>query len=93
MPTCARIGSRSTCPPINARPAAGIYQTGLAGVNLPWAAVRMMLCGDPGDLPRPRIGGRLVMTDCAIAVPPVRDLSPGGGPTPGGESADITLEL
>jgi len=67
----------------NARPAAGIYQTGLAGVNLAWAAVRMLLCGDPGDVPGPRLGVRLVMTNCAIAVPPVRDLDPDAGSTQG----------
>ena len=32
---------------INTRPSGGLFQTGLAGVNLPWAAVRLALGGRP----------------------------------------------
>ncbi|MFI9049666.1 ATP-grasp domain-containing protein [Streptomyces sp. NPDC053427] len=57
----------------NARASAGLYQTALAGVNLVWAAVRLLLYGDPGELPRPRPGGRLVVVHHAIALSePVR---------------------
>ncbi|MEU9110411.1 ATP-grasp domain-containing protein [Streptomyces sp. NPDC048483] len=52
----------------NARASAGLYQTALAGVNMPWAAVRLLLYGDPGELPPPRPGGRLVVVHHAIAV-------------------------
>ncbi|WP_246192858.1 ATP-grasp domain-containing protein [Kitasatospora atroaurantiaca] len=53
---------------VNARPAAGIYQTRMTGVNLAWAAVRMLLYGDPGDLPKPSLGGRLAVVEHAIAL-------------------------
>ncbi|MEV6207864.1 ATP-grasp domain-containing protein [Kitasatospora sp. NPDC051914] len=53
---------------VNARAAAGIHQTRMTGVNLPWAAVRMLLYGDPGPLPEPRLGGRLAVVEQAVAV-------------------------
>ncbi|GAA1110867.1 ATP-grasp domain-containing protein [Kitasatospora arboriphila] len=53
---------------VNARAAAGIYQTRMTGVNLVWAAVRMLLCGDPGEVPRPMLGGRLAVVEDAIPL-------------------------
>ncbi|MFD0275637.1 ATP-grasp domain-containing protein [Kitasatospora sp. NPDC127111] len=53
---------------INARAAAGIYQTRMTGVNLAWAAVRMLLSGDPGEVPEPRLGGRLAVVEHAITL-------------------------
>jgi biotin carboxylase len=35
---------------LNTRAAGGIFQTALAGVNLPWAAIRLALDQDPGEL-------------------------------------------
>lgn len=55
---------------VNARASAGLYQTAVAGVNLAWAAVRMLLYGDPGDVPEPEPGGRLVVVNHAIEVHP-----------------------
>ncbi|MFD5316321.1 ATP-grasp domain-containing protein [Streptomyces sp. NPDC127098] len=53
----------------NPRPSAGIFQTAFAGVNLPWAAVRLLLSGDPGPLAEPRLGGRVAVTETATEVP------------------------
>ncbi|WP_329134448.1 ATP-grasp domain-containing protein [Streptomyces sp. NBC_01476] len=56
----------------NPRASAGIFQTAFTGVNLPWAAVRLLLRGDAGPLPEPRLGGRIAVTESATEV----DLTP-----------------
>lgn len=53
---------------VNPRPSAGVYQTAHAGVNLPWAAVRLMMRGDPGPLPEPRTGHALAIVNQAVPV-------------------------
>ncbi|MEV6108603.1 ATP-grasp domain-containing protein [Streptomyces sp. NPDC051940] len=55
----------------NPRASAGVFQTAFTGVNLPWAAVRLALTGDaygPGPLPRPRLGGRVAVTEAVTEV-------------------------
>ncbi|WP_326595219.1 ATP-grasp domain-containing protein [Streptomyces sp. NBC_01803] len=52
----------------NPRPSAGIFQTAFTGVNLPWAAVRLLLTGDPGPLTPLRLGGRVAVTETATEV-------------------------
>ncbi|MFD7896735.1 ATP-grasp domain-containing protein [Streptomyces sp. NPDC059743] len=54
----------------NPRASAGIFQTAFAGVNLPWAAVRLLLTGDPGRLAPLRLGGRVAVTESVMAVGP-----------------------
>lgn len=54
----------------NPRASAGIFQTTFTGVNLPWAAVRLLLSGDAGPLPVPRLGGRIAITETATEVDP-----------------------
>jgi biotin carboxylase len=44
---------------LNTRAAGGIFQSALAGVNLPWAAVCLAAGQDPGEL-RPTVGARYV---------------------------------
>ncbi|NUP44367.1 MAG: hypothetical protein HOY76_46915, partial [Streptomyces sp.] len=46
----------------NPRPSAGIFQTAFSGLNLPWAAVRLLVRGEPGVLGEPRLGGRVAVT-------------------------------
>lgn len=53
---------------VNPRASAGIFQTAFAGLNLPWAAVRLLLWGDAGPLPAPRLGGRIAVTETATEV-------------------------
>ncbi|MDT0306594.1 ATP-grasp domain-containing protein [Streptomyces sp. DSM 44917] len=54
----------------NPRPSAGIFQTAFSGVNLPWAAVRLLLAGDPGPLTGLRLGGRVAVTETVTEVTP-----------------------
>ncbi|WP_316745732.1 ATP-grasp domain-containing protein [Streptomyces sp. MK7] len=41
---------------VNTRPAGGLHQLSLCGVNAPWAAVRLALGEDPGELLPPFLG-------------------------------------
>lgn len=52
----------------NPRPSAGIFQTAYTGVNLPWAAVRLILSGSAGPLAEPWLGGRVAITETAFEV-------------------------
>lgn len=52
----------------NPRASAGIFQTAVTGVNLPWAAVRLLLHGDPGPLAGLRLGGRVAVTETVTEV-------------------------
>nr|WP_307795577.1 ATP-grasp domain-containing protein [Actinacidiphila acididurans] len=54
----------------NPRASAGVFQTAFTGVNLPWAAVRLLLHGDAGPLPAPRLGGRIAVTETAVDLSP-----------------------
>lgn len=52
---------------INTRPSGGLYQTGLAQVNLPWAAVQQAL-GEPTEPLRPVLGGHYVTVSSMVQV-------------------------
>nr|WSX77969.1 ATP-grasp domain-containing protein [Streptomyces sp. NBC_00899] len=52
----------------NPRASAGIFQTAFTGVNLPWAAVRLLVRGETGLLAEPRLGGRVAVTESATLV-------------------------
>jgi hypothetical protein len=52
----------------NPRPSAGIFQTAFTGVNLPWAAVRLLVHGDAGLTAAPRLGGRVAVTETVTEV-------------------------
>ena len=77
----------------NPRPSAGIFQTALTGVNLPWAAVRLLLDGDTGPLPAPRLGGRVAVTEAVIDVdgtePPAAARATPPDPVPVGTGAPV----
>lgn len=53
---------------INTRPAGGLYQTALAGVNLPWAAVSRAL-GEPVTVSPPTLGAEFVTVSSLVALP------------------------
>jgi hypothetical protein len=53
---------------VNPRASAGIFQTAFSGLNLPWAAVRMLVHGEPGPLAPPRLGVRVAVTETATQV-------------------------
>src|SRR5882757_2416061 len=52
----------------NPRASAGIFQTAFTGVNLPWAAVRLLVRGDAGLLAAPRLGGRVAVVETVAEV-------------------------
>ena len=41
---------------VNTRPAGGLHQLALCGVNAPWAAVQLALGEDPGEIVRRFLG-------------------------------------
>ncbi|GHC09139.1 hypothetical protein GCM10010348_34410 [Streptomyces anthocyanicus] len=49
-------GDRPVLMDVNSRPAGGLHQLALCGVNVPWAAVRLALGDDPGELEPPFLG-------------------------------------
>ncbi|AKZ59370.1 hypothetical protein SAM23877_6325 [Streptomyces ambofaciens ATCC 23877] len=49
-------GDRPVLMDVNTRPAGGLHQLALCGVNAPWAAVRLALGDDPGELTPPFLG-------------------------------------
>ena len=56
---------------INTRPSGGLYQTALAGVNLPWAAVQLAL-GEPVGALRPTTGAEFVLVPSVVSLTPPR---------------------
>ncbi|MFB9463301.1 ATP-grasp domain-containing protein [Streptomyces cinereospinus] len=50
------FGERPVLMDVNARPAGGLHQLSLCGVNAPWAAVRLALGDDPGQIVPPFLG-------------------------------------
>jgi hypothetical protein len=49
-------GEKPVLMDVNTRPAGGLHQLSLCGLNAPWAAVRLALGEDPGDLTPPFLG-------------------------------------
>ncbi|MDK1348547.1 ATP-grasp domain-containing protein [Streptomyces sp. 378] len=50
------FGDRPVLMDVNTRPAGGLHQLSLCGVNAPWAAVRLALGEDPGEMAPPFLG-------------------------------------
>ncbi len=50
------LGDRPVLMDVNTRPAGGLHQLSLCGVNVPWAAVRLALGDDPGKISPPFLG-------------------------------------
>ncbi|MFF5157413.1 ATP-grasp domain-containing protein [Streptomyces sp. NPDC000348] len=50
------LGERPVLMDVNTRPAGGLHQLSLCGVNVPWAAVRLALGEDPGEITPPFLG-------------------------------------
>ncbi|MEU2272785.1 ATP-grasp domain-containing protein [Streptomyces olindensis] len=49
-------GDRPVLMDVNTRPAGGLHQLSLCGVNAPWAAVQLALGEDPGEMVPPFLG-------------------------------------
>lgn len=50
------LGDRPVLMDVNTRPAGGLHQLSLCGINVPWAAVRLALGDDPGEISPPFLG-------------------------------------
>ncbi|MEV0204318.1 ATP-grasp domain-containing protein [Streptomyces sp. NPDC050788] len=50
------FGDRPVLMDVNTRPAGGLHQLSLCGVNAPWAAVQLALGEDPGEIVPPFLG-------------------------------------
>ncbi|MFI6805012.1 ATP-grasp domain-containing protein [Streptomyces luteogriseus] len=50
------FGDRPVLMDVNTRPAGGLHQLSLCGVNAPWAAVQLVLGEDPGEVVPPFLG-------------------------------------
>ncbi|MEU4000687.1 ATP-grasp domain-containing protein [Streptomyces fungicidicus] len=50
------LGERPVLMDVNTRPAGGLHQLSQCGVNAPWAAVRLALGDDPGEITPPFLG-------------------------------------
>ncbi|MCH5670595.1 ATP-grasp domain-containing protein [Streptomyces gilvus] len=50
------FGDRPVLMDVNTRPAGGLHQLSLCGVNAPWAAVQLALGEDPGEMAPPFLG-------------------------------------
>ncbi|PTM99775.1 ATP-grasp domain-containing protein [Streptomyces sp. VMFN-G11Ma] len=50
------FGDRPVLMDVNTRPAGGLHQLSLCGVNAPWAAVQLALGEDPGEITPPFLG-------------------------------------
>ncbi|MEV7288981.1 ATP-grasp domain-containing protein [Streptomyces sp. NPDC093252] len=50
------FGDRPVLMDVNARPAGGLHQLSLCGINAPWAAVQLALGEDPGEITPPFLG-------------------------------------
>jgi len=62
---------------INTRPAGGLHQLSLCGINAPWAAVQLALGEDPGDVVPPFLGTDYTVVSGprplrAVSLPPQR---------------------
>ncbi|WP_432055344.1 ATP-grasp domain-containing protein [Streptomyces sp. bgisy022] len=68
------FGERPVLMDVNTRPAGGLHQLSLCGINAPWAAVRLALGDDPGVLTPPFLG-----QDYSVVSGP-RPLRPAGLP-------------
>lgn len=53
---------------VNPRPSGGLYQTAWAGVEIAWAAVKLAVYGDAGEL-HPRPGARYVTVEGTVPLP------------------------
>ncbi|WP_460724056.1 ATP-grasp domain-containing protein [Nocardia heshunensis] len=74
----------------NPRPSAGLFHTAFADVNLPWAAIRLLLHGDSGLRNPPRLGVRLAVAEAVMEIAP-RPTVPDVLPDPRDRESRLTL--
>ncbi|MFF6825258.1 ATP-grasp domain-containing protein [Streptomyces longwoodensis] len=64
-------GDRPVLMDVNTRPAGGLHQLALCGVNAPWAAVQLALGEDPGTVEPPFLGQDYTVVSGARPLRPV----------------------
>ncbi|MGQ4420666.1 ATP-grasp domain-containing protein, partial [Streptomyces sp. SAS_269] len=64
-------GDRPVLLDVNTRPAGGLHQLSLCGVNAPWAAVQMALGEDPGVIDPPFLGQDYTVVSAPRTLRPV----------------------
>ncbi|MEV5798048.1 ATP-grasp domain-containing protein [Streptomyces collinus] len=74
-------GDRPVLLDVNTRPAGGLHQLSLCGVNAPWAAVQLALGEDPGMIEPPFLGQDYTIVSGprplrAVSLPPQRTTQP-----------------
>ncbi|GHI03092.1 ATP-grasp domain protein [Streptomyces cellostaticus] len=79
------LGDRPVLLDVNTRPAGGLHQLSLCGVNVPWAAVQLALGEDPGVIEPPFLG-----QDYTVVSGP-RPLRPVSLPQQRVEEAEVLL--
>ena len=65
------LGDEPVLMDVNTRPAGGLHQLSQCGVNAPWAAVRLALGEEPGELVPPFLGQDYTVVSGPRAVRPV----------------------
>ncbi|MET9443856.1 ATP-grasp domain-containing protein [Streptomyces sp. NPDC006610] len=65
------FGDRPVLMDVNTRPAGGLHQLSLCGINAPWAAVRLALGDDPGVMEPPFLGQDYTVVSAARPLAPV----------------------
>ncbi|MEU2927939.1 ATP-grasp domain-containing protein [Streptomyces sp. NPDC007251] len=81
------FGDRPVLMDVNTRPAGGLHQLSLCGVNAPWAAVQLALGEDPGVIEPPFLGQDYTVVAGPRSLLPV----PAALPQQRAESADVLL--
>ncbi|NUO44267.1 MAG: ATP-grasp domain protein [Streptomyces sp.] len=74
------FGDRPVLMDVNTRPAGGLHQLSLCGVNAPWAAVQLALGEDPGAMAPPFLGQDYTVVSGprplrAVSLPQQREVS------------------
>jgi hypothetical protein len=65
------FGDRPVLMDVNTRPAGGLHQLALCGINAPWAAVQLALGEDPGEVVPPFLGQDYTVVSGARPLRPV----------------------
>ncbi|MFJ4466245.1 ATP-grasp domain-containing protein [Streptomyces sp. NPDC089424] len=65
------FGEQPVLMDVNTRPAGGLHQLSLCGVNAPWAAVRLALGDDPGEIVPPFLGQDYTVVSAPRQLRPV----------------------
>ncbi|MEU9559833.1 ATP-grasp domain-containing protein [Streptomyces fumanus] len=82
-------GDRPVLMDVNTRPAGGLHQLSLCGVNAPWAAVRLALGDDPGEIVPPFLGPDYAVVSGPRPLRPASPAHPWPDPAPPAAAAAV----